>query len=75
YFSSKNKNSDDTPARCKRFPNVSILYTNAHMFASVFIKNLKNFFLVQFWATSLSTYIIKESEIFLQLLKDLMNIA
>lgn len=45
------------------------------MFASVFIKNLKKIFLVQFWATSLSTYIIKESEIFLQLLKDLMNIA
>jgi hypothetical protein len=45
------------------------------MFASVFIKNFKKIFLVQFWATSLSTYIIKESEIFLQLLKDLMNIA
>lgn len=45
------------------------------MFASVFIKNLKKIFLVQFWATSLSTCIIKESEIFLQLLKDLMNIA
>ena len=40
-----------------------------------YFENLPKIFLVQFWATSLSTYIIKESEIFLQLLKDLMNIA
>ena len=40
-----------------------------------YFENLPKIFLVQFWATSLSTYIIKESETFLQLLKDLMNIA
>ena len=39
------ENRDNTLAGCKRFPNVSILYTYAQTFASISIKNFDKIFL------------------------------
>ncbi len=46
-----------------------LYYTPMRTTLQAFLKKIDKIFLVQFWATSLSTYTMEESEIFLQLLK------